>query len=475
MQRNSEATTGRPRSRLRSPRRRLLCTAAVVVVSVCALGWEALTLRDHYPIILHSSILSNGSTTSYDKRETSLSVDHLSTDHPLWMPPLQAGNSSLLVDDEEEEPIIIKEEEQTVLVVTFLFGEKTLKKRSVRMFVESARRCGINVALVGSPPPTFPLPPNVKYVETTWDDLTDRVRDRVFDGQEPGQMRSLQNYYKINDFKPLFAHLYPEVVSGYDWWGYCDSDLILGNMRRFLTPRMLSNFDIISPIRDNYTMGPFQLFRNTPVVNELFRLARRPLMELFGTTKCRSFDEYGGNFYGIPVGYNFGFNDYKSSMGGIIENNYKRLGLRWIGGGLPFAWDGFCRGYLSGGVCRECHLLKLSEERQVLKQKCFGYFGHCERRQEVFLCHYQYSKMTMEDSLSDEQVMEELIQEGQFRVNFMEGFKPLNTPSREYLDGTEHLLMPPFESSSPRTFVRPTGQKKITYDPEAPRLIFSGY
>jgi hypothetical protein len=339
--------------------------------------------------------------------------------------------------------------EQKVLVVTFLFGEKTARKRSFRMFVESTRRSGVDFAIVGHPAPDFPLPPNVRHVNVTWNDLTDRVKERVFKGQEPGKMRSLTNYYKINDFKPLFAHLFPDELKGFDWWGYCDSDVVVGNLRHFLTHEMLSQHDIIGGVGSQYTVGPLMFYRNSPVINDLFRKSRRPLMEVFGVERCRSFDEYGGIFYGLPRGYDPGWNDYRSSMGGIVEFFHKELGLRWYGG-LPMVWDGFCRGYLFGGVCRECQLIQQpGGDQKLVPCTLRKNSRHCREDSEISICHYQYSKETVEESLGNKTQMEEFIRSGQFRLNFFDGFNMLNSTPRTFLTGTEMLQISPFETSAP--------------------------
>ena len=41
-------------------------------------------------------------------------------------------------------------------------------------------------------------------------------------------------YYKLCDFKPTLAYLYPEMVQSTDkFWGYGDMDVIWGNVSRF--------------------------------------------------------------------------------------------------------------------------------------------------------------------------------------------------------------------------------------------------
>ena len=125
---------------------------------------------------------------------------------------------------------------QRIIVVSYVFGEKAANARYLQMFLESARHSGIDIAIVGFPKPPFPLPPNVKHVNVTWDQLVDRVSKRLFDGDDLPNLRDA-GPYKVIDFKPLFAHLFPEQVRGYDWWGHVDNDLVLGNVPTFSDTR----------------------------------------------------------------------------------------------------------------------------------------------------------------------------------------------------------------------------------------------
>lgn len=95
-----------------------------------------------------------------------------------------------------------------VLLFSYIFGSESVQKRYLRLFVESARWCGVDVVLVGDHTLPFSLPPNVRHHRISWDEFTDRVRDKVLDGQEPYLLRHTQTYYKVIDFKPLFAFLF---------------------------------------------------------------------------------------------------------------------------------------------------------------------------------------------------------------------------------------------------------------------------
>lgn len=53
--------------------------------------------------------------------------------------------------------------------------------------------------------------------------------------------------YKLCDFRPMYGFLFQEELKGYDYWGYCDVDLIFGNIRKFLTRDILLSYDKVFP------------------------------------------------------------------------------------------------------------------------------------------------------------------------------------------------------------------------------------
>ena len=103
------------------------------------------------------------------------------------------------------------------------------------------------------------LPPNVKLLNITGDEFKERVQDK-FDFKV-----SIENYGRVSQFRPAFAYIFPEIVEGYDYWGYVECDLILGDIRAFLTDDVLNNYDRF------FRLGHMQLFKNSPEINTLFK------------------------------------------------------------------------------------------------------------------------------------------------------------------------------------------------------------
>jgi hypothetical protein len=291
-----------------------------------------------------------------------------------------------------------------IVLLSYVFGETAANKGFLHMFIESAKSSGVDVAIVGSPKPPFKLPPNVRHVHVTWDQLVDKVSSKLLKGRELKDLRHA-HFYKVNDFKPLSAFLFPEIVDGYDWWGHVDNDLILGDIRHFITDELLDQYDVLSPLMFNnkQTYGPFTIYRNCKMMNELFRLAPRPMEDIFGRRYLWCFDEWGQG------------GQFNSSISAIINHHSKRLGIRKpTSPYIPFEWDGGCE---DKPRCIECTLTIPPHggprPKLVLSPN----------NEELVLCHYQNSKNSIEKSLKDPTVRDRIIKGGVMRVSSPEGFR----------------------------------------------------
>ena len=296
-----------------------------------------------------------------------------------------------------------------VLLITAVFSGKAANKRYLRMFLESAASSGVDVLVFGDRLP-YPLPgDNLHHHPITWPDFLDLANSKLFDGRPVlDPLRDASNY-KIVDFKPLYAHLFPELVSGYDWWGHCDNDLVLGNVAEILQP-LLHSKDTISVSDEQAALGPFQLYRNTPVINELFLRSKTPLEEILVDPGYKGFDE--------------------THMSAIIDQHADSLGLR-VQRGVPaeFVYDGFCHHvrpqnkwpeydlrYPVDGECAEC----LYKNNQLVVRDPDG------KETLVLGCHYEFSKTVLEESLHRPGVFEHLLETRTFRVGSREGFRILD-------------------------------------------------
>ena len=81
--------------------------------------------------------------------------------------------------------------------------------------------------------------PNIHVLKTTLPDVKKKIENVL------NMPVWLEKPYKLCDFRPLYGMVFSEYTKKYDFWGYCDCDLIFGNIRYFLTEEVLNNYDYI--------------------------------------------------------------------------------------------------------------------------------------------------------------------------------------------------------------------------------------
>ncbi len=107
-------------------------------------------------------------------------------------------------------------------------------------------------------------PDNVFFHRSTLDRIAARAADAL------GFPVHLQRAYKLCDLKPAYGLMFPDHLEPYDFWGHCDPDILWGDIRRFMTPRRLGRFDILTS-RRHALAGHFCIYRNTDAVNRICR------------------------------------------------------------------------------------------------------------------------------------------------------------------------------------------------------------
>jgi hypothetical protein len=104
---------------------------------------------------------------------------------------------------------------------------------------------------------------------------------------------SLNFPYKLCDFKPAYGEIFSEYLQEYDFWGYCDIDLIWGNIRKFITDDILIDYDRV------YSRGHCSLYRNNQEVNSWYKTLPnhgcQDWKRVFQTESSCCFDEWAGH------------------------------------------------------------------------------------------------------------------------------------------------------------------------------------
>jgi hypothetical protein len=137
-----------------------------------------------------------------------------------------------------------------------------------------------------------------------------------------GFKTNMNHPYKLCDFKPTYGFLFPEIIKGYDFWGHADLDVVYGNIRNFITPGILSDYDLVSS-RHDYITGTFCLFRNNVQMNTLFRESKDYKMVL-SSERNFCFDECNYLFAELQNGASiFDYPDNIQSMTYVVQKAAK--------------------------------------------------------------------------------------------------------------------------------------------------------
>lgn len=140
----------------------------------------------------------------------------------------------------------------------------------------------VDFLLVGDHPPPHPLPANVRHKSINLEQL------RILWSELAGFPVALTSPYKLNDFKPLFWRLADD-LNRYDYWGYCDLDLLFGDLAPLLD-RTMGHFDMI------LSEGHLRFLRNDERTRNAWReiIAPRRWQDVLADPANFGMDEHHG-------------------------------------------------------------------------------------------------------------------------------------------------------------------------------------
>ena len=114
---------------------------------------------------------------------------------------------------------------------------------------------------------------------------------------------AIDTEYKLCDFKPAYGSIFVGYIRDYDFWGYCDIDIIFGKIRTFMTDELLNEYDVIGA-RHDYLTGCFALYRNQPYFRELFTQSK-DYRKVYTQPRYVFFDETNFAFEAFESGLHY--------------------------------------------------------------------------------------------------------------------------------------------------------------------------
>lgn len=129
---------------------------------------------------------------------------------------------------------------------------------------------------------TFKYPNNVKVIYTNFEQIKKKI-ESLFDFPI-----TLNSPYKLCDYRPAYGLIFKEYIKDYIAWGYCDSDLIWGNISHFITEQDFLEYDKIG------IFGHCSLYKNTDKINNIFKVELNGIKRykvIMQRNRTNSFDE----------------------------------------------------------------------------------------------------------------------------------------------------------------------------------------
>lgn len=120
----------------------------------------------------------------------------------------------------------------------------------------------VDILLCAENAPRPALPPNVKHVRMSGADIWERIEKttQLTLVGRPG--------HKLCDFKPFYGLAFADLLEPYVFWGFCDIDLMFGDLDRFFDQQTLASLDAFSAHASQF-VGHFTFLRNRTDINRL--------------------------------------------------------------------------------------------------------------------------------------------------------------------------------------------------------------
>lgn len=100
---------------------------------------------------------------------------------------------------------------------------------------------------------------NVRICCCSFGSIQERFKERLTEDLY------LEHPYKLCDYRPAYGWVFQDYLKDFSYWGYCDIDLIFGDIMSFLKRIDYNRYDRL------FSFGHLTIYRNTPKINNLFR------------------------------------------------------------------------------------------------------------------------------------------------------------------------------------------------------------
>lgn len=158
--------------------------------------------------------------------------------------------------------------------------------------------------------------PNVESITMSFDEIKALIKNKIG--------TNLETPYKLCDYKPLYGVIFEEILDNCDYWGYCDLDMVFGDLQKFLTDKLLNTYDKI------LDLGHLSLYKNLKDINNSYKDLQNyglSYQNILNTNKIYILDETCGDHISInEILENKGYKIYRNRTDfADIKSTYKNL------------------------------------------------------------------------------------------------------------------------------------------------------
>lgn len=169
----------------------------------------------------------------------------------------------------------------------------------------------------------YKYPSNVSKYICTLNDIKDKIIKKI------NLDIKVDNPYKLCDFKTIYGNIFEEYIQDFTHWGYCDLDMIFGDLSKYITDDILNKYDRV------LNKGHLTIYKNNKKVNNYYILpySGENYKYIFESKYHYGFDESAGldKLYKenkltqyipkIPIIADINFSNYRFEVNG--HENYK--------------------------------------------------------------------------------------------------------------------------------------------------------
>lgn len=223
----------------------------------------------------------------------------------------------------------------------------------------------------------------------------------------------IKHPYKIADYRPTFGLCFQQWIKDYDFWGYCDLDVVFGNIRKYVTDELMENYDKL------FEHGHFSVIKNSEKCNKMFlKDYRNSFYSVLHMEKNSFFEEVYEKKW-LPHG---GINSIFEKEGTLYKNRKALCDISFRYGNL-IDLKNPSKSKRNVFLFREGHLFRLSYVNKTIEQE------------EIFYVHFQKRRLHNET----ENVKEFIADNWSFKEckhinkSIFKGTSRFNIPTRKWI------------------------------------------